>query len=183
MSELVVVGFKNQKERAAAVLDELREKNEPWTANFHGAIAAYRDPEGKLIVDQAFESTKGSGAITGGLTGSLVGLALAALALPITAGISGVVAGGSLLAGTIGGSLVGAQHGAVNASWWRDDLGISPAFLAEIHALVQQPDSAIFILLRNPDADDLATRFQPYGGTVLRSQLSPDQHARLLATA
>lgn len=181
MSELVVVGFKQDKDRAAAVLDELRAKDEPWTANFHGAIAAYRDADGKLIVDQAFESTKGGGAIGGGLTGSLVGLALAALALPLTAGVSALVAGGSLVAGAIGGSLVGAKHGAVNASWWKDDLGISEAFLAEIRALVQQPDSAIFILLRAPDPDDLAARFRPYGGTVVRTTLAADQHARLLA--
>jgi uncharacterized membrane protein len=181
MSELVVVGFKQDKDRAAAVLSELRAADEPWTANFRGAIAAYRDADGRLIVDQSYESTKGGRTISGGMLGALAGFALAALALPITAGISGLVAGGSLVAGMVGGTFVGAEHGAAKASWWKEDLGIPEAFLASIREMIQQPDSAIFILLHAPDPDDLAARFRPFGGTVLRSQLTPDQHAQLLA--
>jgi uncharacterized membrane protein len=182
MSELVVVGFKNDISRAALVLGQLRERDEAWTANLHGAIALYRHPDGKLEVDQSFESTKGSGAINEGLIGTIVGLAVAALALPLTAGISGAVAFGSFAAGAVGGAVIGAHHGRV-ATWWKEDLGISAAFLDEVKAMVGAGDSAIFFLLRAKDPTDFAEKFRPYGGTVVRTTLTPEQadkvHARV----
>lgn len=110
MSELVVVGFKNDIYRAAAVLSELRERDEAWTANLHGAIAAYRTGAGDATIDQSFEATKGEGSIAGGLLGSLFGIALAALALPLTAGLGTAVVGASLVGGAVGGTIVGAHR-------------------------------------------------------------------------
>ncbi|HEY5946114.1 MAG TPA: DUF1269 domain-containing protein [Kofleriaceae bacterium] len=182
MSELVVVGFKNNRSRAAAVLGELRSRDEAWTAGLHGAIAMYRDDEGKLIVDEAYESTKGSGAIGGGFIGSLLGLAIAALTLPLTAGLSGIVAAGSLVAGAVGGSIIGAQHGSVdNASWWKDEVNIPEDFLAAIRQTVLQNDSAIFFLLRAPDHSGMAARFREYGGTVLHATLTDEQMKKVKA--
>ena len=183
MSELVIVGFKNDIERAAAVLSELRERDEAWTANLHGAIAAYRTAAGELTIDQSYESTKGEGAITGGLLGSLLGLALAAITLPLTAGASAAVIAAPFVAGAIGGSVAGAHHSSVDASWWKSDLGISDDVIHSVRTLVQPGDSAIVFLLRKPDPDDLAKRFLSYGGTVVRSALTAEQtskvHARL----
>ncbi len=185
MSELVIVGFKQDIDRAAAVLSELRERDEAWTANLHGAVAAYRTAAGELTIDQSFESTKGEGSIAGGLLGSLVGLALAALTLPLTAGASAAVIAAPFVTGAIGGSIVGAHHGSVDASWWKGDLGISDDVVQSIRALVQPGDSAIVFLLRTPDPDDLAERFRAYGGTVARHALTAEQtsklHARLRA--
>src|SRR6201999_3421875 len=82
---------------------------EPWTAQLHGAIAMYRH-DGQLTIDESYESTKGGGVIAGSLVGSIVGLALAAIALPITAGISGAVALGSFAVGALSGTIVGARH-------------------------------------------------------------------------
>jgi uncharacterized membrane protein len=182
MSELVVVGFKRDISRAALVLGQLRERAEPWTANLHGAIALYRHPDGKLEVDQSFESTKGSGVINDSLIGTIVGLAVAALALPLTGGISGAVAFGSFAVGALGGATIGAHHGRV-AAWWKDDLGIPAAFLDQVRAMVGEGDSAIFFLLRTADPTDFAERFRPFGGTVVRTTLTPEQadmvHARI----
>jgi len=161
MAELVVVGFKNDISRAAAVLGELRAADEPWTRGLHGAIATYRE-HGQLTIDQSYESTKGNAVIGGSMIGSLVGLALAAIALPITAGISGVVAAGTLAAGAIGGSIVGAHHNE-QASWWKDDVKVPEPFLDNVRACVLDGDSAIFFLLRSPTGIDFAERFDTHG--------------------
>jgi uncharacterized membrane protein len=179
MSELVVVGFKKDISRAALVLGQLRERDEAWTANLHGAIALYRGADGKLQIDQSFESTKGSSVINDSLIGTLVGLAVAALALPLTGGMSGV-AFGSFAAGALGGAVIGAHHGR-EAAWWKEDLGISASFLDQVNALVAQGDSAIFILLRAKDETDFVARFQAYDGTVLRTTLTPEQAEKLHA--
>ena len=181
MADLVVVGFKNDISRAAAVLGELRAADEPWTAGLHGAIAMYRQ-HGQLTIDQSYESTKGNAVIAGSMIGSMVGLALAALALPITAGISGVVALGTFAAGAIGGSIVGAHH-TEEAAWWKDDVKIPQPFLDNIRACVVDGDSAILFLLRSPAGIDFAEQFRRYAGTVFHTSLTPEQtekvHARL----
>jgi uncharacterized membrane protein len=182
MSELVVVGFKGDISRAGLVLNQLREAAEPWTANLHGAIALYRHPDGKLEVDQSFESTKGSGAINDSLIGTIVGLAVAALALPLTGGLSAAAAFGSFAVGALGGATIGAHHGRV-ATWWKEDIGVPAAFLDQVKAMVGEGDSAIFFLLRTADPTDFAERFRPYSGTVVRTTLTPEQadkvHARI----
>jgi uncharacterized membrane protein len=183
MSELVIVGFKNDIFRAASVISELRERDEAWTANLHGAIAAYRNAAGELTIDQSLESTKGEGTIAGGLLGSLLGFALAALTLPLTAGASAAVIAAPFVAGAIGGSVVGAHHSKADESWWKSDVGISDDVIQRIKTLLQPGDSAIVCLLRTPDPDDLAQRFRAYGGTVVRCPLTAEQtskvHARL----
>jgi uncharacterized membrane protein len=181
MSELVVIGFKKDLYRAAAVLSELRERDDAWTANLHSSIAAYRNPGGELTIDQSYESTEGESTIVGGMLGSLLGIALAALTLPLTGGASAVVAAAPFVAGAIGGSIVGAHHGHGDASWWKTELGVSDSFLQAIRDLVQPGDSAILFLLRKPDPDDLQERFRPYGGTVIRSALTATQTATLQA--
>gem|GEM_PF-774274 len=173
MAELVVIGFKNDISRAAAVLGELRAADEPWTRGLHGAIATYRE-HGQLTIDQSYESTKGNAVIGGSMIGSLVGLALAAIALPITAGISGAVAFGTFAAGAIGGSIVGARH-TEEASWWKDDVKIPEPFLDNVRACVLDGDSAIFFLLRSPAGIDFAERFRRYNGTVFHTTLTPEQ--------
>ncbi len=179
MSELVVVAFKQDIERAAVVLGQIRARDEAWSANLHGAVAAYRNDRGELTIDRSYQSSKGEGAIVGGLLGSFVGIVLAALALPVTAGVGTVAAATTFVAGAVGGSIIGAKHGAVDDSWWKNELGVSDEFVDNIRATVAAGDSAIFILLREPDPDDLDARFRSYGGVVLRSKLTPEQVAKL----
>lgn len=180
-TDLVVVGFKNDISRAAAVLGELRAGDEPWTAGLRGAIAMYRE-HGRLTIDQSYESTKGEAVIADSMIGSMLGLVLAALALPITSGISGAVALGAFAVGAFGGSIAGAYH-AEESSWWKDDVQIPQPFLDSIRACVVDGDSAILFLLQSFAAIDLAARFERYGGTVFHTTLSPDQtrkvHTRL----
>jgi uncharacterized membrane protein len=175
MSELVVVGFKKDKYRASDVLDRLRQLDFDWVIDLDDAVAVYRDYDGKLRVQQSYELTTGEGAAWGGLWGSLIG---ALLAIPFTGGASAATAG-ALAVGALSGTAVGATAGALNAEWWKEDFGIDNAFVSEVGALVQPGDSAIFALIESADPGVVAAQFKGYGGTALRSSLTPVQADKL----
>jgi uncharacterized membrane protein len=176
MAELIVVGFKKEMYRASDVLNQLAQMDEDWAVDLHDAVAAYRDYKGKLRVDQSFQMTTGEGAVWGGLWGSLIG---ALLAIPFTGGASAAVAAQALAAGLIGGGAVGASAGALDAAWWKDEFGIPDNFVKQVGAMIQPGDSAVFALLRTANPDIVADRFAGYGGTVLRTTLTPAQQAKL----
>jgi uncharacterized membrane protein len=177
MSNLIVVGFKKDMYRASQVLNQLNELHDDWVIDLRNAVAVYRDYSGKLRVDQNYVTT-GEGAAWGALWGSLIGLTLA---IPFTAGVSAAVAAGALAAGALGGGAIGAAGGALDVAWWRDTVGISEDFIHEVGAMVQPGDSAIFVLVRRADPAYVADQFRGYGGTVLRSTLTPEQTERVQA--
>ncbi len=179
MSTLIVVGFKKDLSRASKVLNELIDLNYAWTIDLDDAVVAYRDYNGKLRIDSSYQPTTGEGAALGSLLGSLVGLTLGAIAAPVTAGASAAAAT-VVAAGALGGAL-GAAGGALDAKWWKDDFGIPDDFVQDVGALVQPGDSAIFALLRTADTALVAARFSDYGGTVLSTNLSPEQAKQVQA--
>ena len=178
MSELIVVGFKKDMYRASQVLNILKDMNASWVVDLNDAVAVYRDYNGKLRVDQSYQMTTGEGAAWGGLLGGLLG---AIIAIPFTAGASAAAAT-ALAAGTLGGGALGAGVGALDASSWKEDFGISDDFVASVGTMVQPGDSAIFALLRTIDRQAVAEQFQGYGGTILSTTLSRDQQAKVEAT-
>ena len=172
MAELIVVGFKRDMYRASEVLNVLQDMNRSWVVDLNDAVAVYRDYGGKLRIDQSYQMTTREGAAWGGLLGVLIG---ALVAIPFTAGASAAAA---VAAGTLGGGALGAGVGALDAKSWKEDFGISDDFVREIGTMVQIGDSAIFALLRTINADLGAEQFRGYGGTILRTTLSPAQQAR-----
>jgi uncharacterized membrane protein len=176
MAELIVVGFKNQMYRASEVLNELLSMNDDWVLDLHDAVAVYRDFNGKLRVDQSYQMTTGQGAALGGLWGLLIG---ATLAIPFTGGASAAAAAGAIAAGAAGGTALGAGFGALDAESWKDEFGIPEDFVQEVSVLIQPGDSAIYAILRVGNPDIVADQFRGYGGTILRTTLSPDQQAKV----
>jgi uncharacterized membrane protein len=176
MAELIVVGFKNDMYRASQVLNQLQALNDDWVVDLHDAVAVYRDYSGKLRVDQSYQMTTGQGAAVGGLWGLLIG---ATLAIPFTGGASGAAAASAIAAGALGGTAIGAGAGAIDASDWKDEFGIPDDFVQRVSVLVQPGDSAIYAILRVGDPNVVAERFKGYGGTILRTTLSPEQQAKV----
>ncbi len=176
MAELIVVGFKNQMYRASEVLNELLSMNDDWVLDLHDAVAVYRDFNGKLRVDQSYQMTTGQGAALGGLWGLLIG---ATLAIPFTGGASAAAAAGAIAAGAAGGTALGAGLGAMDAESWKDEFGIPEDFVQQVSVLIQPGDSAIYAILRVGNPDIVADQFRGYGGTILRTTLSPDQQAKV----
>jgi uncharacterized membrane protein len=182
MAELTVVGFKKDMYRASEVLNTLTDMNGSWAIDLEDAVAVYRDYSGKLRVDQSYQMTTGEGAGWGGLMGALIG---AMIAIPFTGGasaVAGASAAAAMAAGTLGGGALGAGLGALDASSWKEDYGISDDFVKSVGAMVQPGDSAIFALLRTLDPQLVADQFRGYGGTVLSTTLSPYQQAKVEAT-
>lgn len=176
MAELIVVGFKNQMYRASEVLNELLSMNDDWAVDLHDAVAVYRDFNGKLRVDQSYQLTTGQGAALGGFWGMLIG---ATLAIPFTGGASAAVAAGAIAAGAAAGTALGAGFGALDAESWKDEFGIPEDFVQQVSVLIQPGDSAIYAILRVGNPDIVADQFKGYGGTILRTTLSPEQEARV----
>ncbi len=104
MAQLIVVGFKKDMYRASEVLNQLQGLDDDWVVDLHDAVAAYRDYNGKLRVDQSYQMTTGEGAGWGGLMGSLIGLTLA---IPFTGGASAIPVAGALAAGAAAGGAIG----------------------------------------------------------------------------
>jgi len=176
MAQLIVVGFKKDMYRASEVLNQLQSMNYDWVVDLHDAVAAYRDYNGKLRVDQSFQMTTGEEAGLGGLWGGLIGLTLAAI--PFTGGASAAAAG-TLAAGAAAGAAVGAGAGAIDASWWKDEFGIPDEFVKQVGAMIQPGDSAIYALLRTANPERVAEQFRGYGGTILSTTLNRDQQAQV----
>ena len=176
MAELIVVGFKNQMYRASEVLNELLAMDDDWVVDLHDAVAVYRDLNGKLRVGQSYQLTTGQGAALGGMWGMLIG---ATLAIPFTGGASAAAAAGAIAAGAAGGTALGAGFGAMDAESWKDEFGIPEDFVQQVSVLIQPGDSAIYAILRVGNPDIVADQFKGYGGTILRTTLSPEQEARV----
>jgi uncharacterized membrane protein len=178
MSQLIVVGFKQDMYRASAVLNKLSAMDDDWVVDLRDAVAVYRDYSGKLRVDQSYQMTTGEGAGWGLFWGALIG---SLIAIPFTAGASGAVLAGTLAAGAAGGGILGATGGALDASWWKDEFGIPDAFAKGTGAMVQSGDSAILAMLRTVDPVKVAEQFRGYGGTVLQTTLTKEQSTKVQA--
>ena len=176
MSQLIVVGFKQDMYRASEVLNRLTALNDNWVLDLRDAVAVYRDYSGKLRVDQSYQLTTGEGAGWGAFWGAVIG---SLIALPFTAGASGAVLAGTLAAGAAGGGILGATGGAIDASSWKDEFGIPDEFAKGVGGMVQPGDSAILAMLRTVDPVQVAEQFRGYGGTVLQTTLTKEQSAKV----
>jgi uncharacterized membrane protein len=178
MNSLMVVGF-HGKHRAAEVLDQLERLNEAWVIDLQDAVAVYRRDDGRLRIDESLNPTEGEGAGVGASLGILVGALLAA---PFTAGASAAAAATALGVGAVTGGTLGAVAGGTDAYEWKDEFGISDEFVREVGGMVQPGDSAVFALLRAGDPEDVANRFAGYGGTILRTTLTPGIASKIQQT-
>jgi uncharacterized membrane protein len=174
MAELMVIGFQG-KHRAAEVLDQLEALNATWTIDLKDAVAVYRTEGGKLRVDGSVQPTTKEGAAGGALLGGLIGAAIMA---PFTAGASAAVAAAALGTSAITLGATGAMIGADDAAQYKIDYGISDEFVKQVGGMIQPGESAVFVLARASEPAAVAEKFRGYGGTVLRTTLSPKTTAR-----
>lgn len=173
MSNLIMVGFKDNKYKAAEALNKLRQMDQ-WKDQLDDAVAVYRGFSGELRIDQSYQLTTEDGAAWGTLWGSLLGLILA---IPLTGGAA-VPAAAVAVGGALTGAAVGAPTGAISAAWWKEDYGIPEDFVHEAGSMIQPGDSAIFALVKRV-FDDAVKQFEGFGGKVLMTTLTPEQDAKI----
>src|SRR5262249_12426511 len=108
--QLIVVGFKNDRYKAAEVLHKLKKMEDDLTVQLDQAVAVYRGDNGKLRVNQNYDLTTGQsagwGALWGSILGVLMGIWTAGLATP-------AIVATAIGAGLAGGGALGAATGAI----------------------------------------------------------------------
>ena len=175
---LIVVGF-HGKHRASEVLGQLEQLTFDWSLDLKDAVAAYRTDDGRLRVDQSVQPTTKEGAGYGVFIGGLIGALLAA---PFTAGLSTAAAAATLGVGAATAGSIGGAIGADDADTFKQEYGISDDFVKEVGGMIQPGDSALFAVVRGGNPEQMAEKFRGYGGTILKTTLSPRVAERVQQT-
>jgi uncharacterized membrane protein len=179
MSEnLIVVGF-HGKHRASEVLGQVEQLTYDWSLDLKDAVAAYRTDDGRLRIDQSVQPTTKEGAGYGVFIGAMIGALLAA---PFTGGLSAAAAATALGEDTATAGAVGGAIGAEDADTFKREYGISDDFVKDVGGMIQPGDSALFAVVRGGNPDQIAEKFRGYGGTILRTTLSPRVAQRVQET-
>jgi uncharacterized membrane protein len=178
MDNLIVVGFRG-KHRASEVLEQLQGLDDEWTVDLADAVAAYRTDDGRLRIDQSTNPTTKEGAALGGFIGAMLGGLIAA---PFTAGASAAVVAAAVGTGAVGMGTLGAAAGADDASSFKEQYGVSDEFVQQVGGLIEPGNSAVFAAIRTSDPQAVAEHFRGYGGTILKTTLSPVSAAKVQDT-
>jgi uncharacterized membrane protein len=156
MSTLVVVGyddlFKAEESRIA-----LMKLQKDYLIDLEDAVVVVKDKDGKVKLNQAVNLTA-AGALQGGFWGGLVGM---------------------LFLNPLLGMAVGASAGAVSGAL--ADIGINDDFMKELAKTLKPNSSALFVLVRKMTPDKVLEHFVGTGGTVLKSNLTNEDEAKLQA--
>lgn len=170
MSELVCIAFKDLS-TADRVLNDLRAMETEYILDLEDAVIVVRDMDGKVHLKQCVDVFGGAtkhGVALGVLWGGLMGL----LFMNPLAGLIGSIAGGAS-----GGAMTTAasEYGLLS------DYGIPDKFIKDLGGTITRGTSAIFLLIRSVNQEDLLTRISQYEGTVLKTSLSNEQEEKLRA--
>jgi uncharacterized membrane protein len=154
MSNLIVITF-DDPDQAGQVREALRSAEHGDFLSLDDSAVVVRDEEGKVHIKSEVDRGVKVGAVGGGF----LGLLLAGIFFPV----------GGLIVGAIGGALVGAAF----------KTGIDKKFIAQVTDELQPGTSAIFILVREANADVALASLKPYKGTVYSTTLSPEDEEEI----
>src|SRR5262245_44174771 len=160
MAELVVIGYSTEAE-AEEVMSVLRGLERDLVIHTAGSAVVVHDDGGELRVATPTHAI-GAGAASGALWGLVLGVLFF---VPI--------------GGTVAGGAMGALFGSMS------DLGIRDEFRQQVASLVRQGRAAVVILFQSGTPERTIDALAPYGGSVLKTSLSPEaeQHLREALTA
>ncbi len=149
MSDLIVVIFENEDE-AGKVRETVRQLQRQNLISLDDSAVVVKDASGKVSVDNELDRGVKVGAVGGGLIGLMLGF----IFFPV----------GGLVLGALGGALVGRMT----------DLGVDQKFVQDVQDAMHPSTSAIFLLVRDADANAALAAFKPYQGTVYHTTLSTE---------
>jgi len=156
VSNLIVVAYPDEK-RAAEVMAALQRLQKEYLLDLEDAVYVVKDREGRLSLHQS-QNIAAAGAAGGALWGMLFGLLFF---IPL-AGMA-IGAGAGWLAGKLA------------------DYGIDDAFVKQVSDNLKPGTSAIFAVVRRSTPEKVLPELSRFGGTVLRTSLTPDAEDRLRA--
>ncbi len=156
MTELIVLAFPNLTgaQEALSVLSSLQKQELIKLAD---AATVVRKPDGKVKVKQAVDLV-GAGALGGAFWGMLIGLIF-------------LVPWLGLAIGAISGAIAGRYS----------DIGIDDKFIKEVGSSVEPGNSALFMMVERMTDDRVLPELQKFHPTVLRTNLSAEDEAKLRA--
>jgi uncharacterized membrane protein len=154
----------NDVETARAAHNEVANMSRDSLVRLEDAVVAYKDQNGDVKLDQAVNLTA-AGAAGGAFWGVLLGA------------IFGIATGTpyAALAGAAGGAAGGALGGSFS------DVGVSDDMMKETSAALEDGKAILFLLGRTGAPDKVLERLQPFGGTVVTSNLPEETDQRINA--
>ncbi len=153
MNQLIVVAFDHFGD-ARSALAALRGLEREGRVRFEDTALVERDPDGTAHVKNEVSGTTETATVVGAVLGTLVGFLF-----PIV---------GTLL-GAAGGAAVGAAL----------DTGVGGDFVDDVKRTLAPGRSALFLVVREADADATTAALRPFGGDLIQSTLSTEAEEAL----
>lgn len=154
---IVVLGFKDQY-GAEAMLNDVHKWQEEGLIEVEDAVIASAGPDGKVEIQETHRSEGGKFALRGGGVGLVAG---------------------ALLGGPILGLVAGVTAGAIRAKRKDKGYGLDDDFVQAASGWVRAERSALFLLVKQANAEQVRARLGPLTATVLTTTLAPEQEQRL----
>jgi uncharacterized membrane protein len=151
---MVVVAYDEEgtAEKARTKLIELQKQE---LISLSDAVVVVRGQDGKAKIHQAI-NLPGAKALSGAFWGALIGMIFL---MPLF------------------GAALGAASGAMSGKMM--DLGLDDRFIKEAGNAITPGSSALFLLIHKVTPDRVIAEMQQFGGTILQSNLTEEEEARL----
>jgi uncharacterized membrane protein len=154
MSTFVVIDYESEV-KAEEVRLALLKMQKQYLIDLDDAVVVVRDDKGRVRLRQMYNLTA-SGAFSGGFWGALIGL---------------------IFLNPLFGFAVGAAAGAVSGAL--RDVGIDDNFMKELGQTLKPGTAALCVLVRQMTPDKVVEEIQQFGGTLIKTNLSNENEARL----
>jgi uncharacterized membrane protein len=154
MATLVVIDYESEVKAEEVRLALLKMQKE-YLVDVADAVVVVRETNGKVRLRQMYNLTA-AGAVSGGFWGALVGL---------------------LFLNPLFGMVVGAGAGAISGAL--SDVGIDDKFMADLGATLKPGTAALFVLIRQMTPDRVIDEIKPFGGVLIKTNLSHENEAKL----
>lgn len=156
-NNVVALGFEDQY-GAEAMLNDIGRWQEEGIIEIEDAVIASAGPDGKVKIQETHRSEKGKFAVRGGGAGLVAG---------------------ALLGGPILGLVAGLTAGVLKGRKKDKAYGLDDDFVEGVSAWVQPQRSALFLLVKQADADQVEIKLRPLRAKILSTSLEPERERRL----
>jgi uncharacterized membrane protein len=148
VNQLIVIAF-DHFDDARHAMKSLRELEHQHRIRFEDTAIVERDPDGTAHVTNEISGTTETGAVAGAIIGGLLTFAFPP---------AGIAIGAAL------GAVVGMSF----------DNGVSSEFVDEVKKTLRPGRSALFLVVKQSDADSLMAVLRPYSGDLIQTTLDTD---------
>jgi uncharacterized membrane protein len=157
VSQVVVLGF-DTPEQAQQTLKRLRDLEKAGQISLEDTAIVSRDEHGNLKTHNEVSGATEGGAVVGGMLGLLIG----GLIFPLAGLAIGALAGGAI------GSLM--------------HRGVDGKFVDDVRAKIKPGQSALFLIIREANADAALAAVRGMHGEVIQTSLDTDVEDQLRET-